>query len=170
MKPLGKWVRKDPSYLKLGASSGCRSTGSKKRGLDYHRSVYRRLRAVYPFRDLQDGSDGSNLQADLLIEPWYKRLGERPVFRQPDAVILFPEFRTGIVVEVKLNWADGRDIKLIDEYLHIVKSAEGLEVVWPLLITQCLRGWKGKPLFGLEEIERCQSWLQGEPTPVMLLV
>jgi hypothetical protein len=115
-------------------------------------------------------ADQQGVTAELLIEPWYKRLGERPVYRQPDAVILFPEFRTAIVIEVKLNWKDGRDIKLIDEYLHIVKSAEGLECVWPLLITQCLRGWQGKPIFSLEEIERCQSWLPGDPTPLMLMI
>lgn len=149
--------------MKIGSTSGCRSTGSKKRGLDYHRSVYRRLRTFAL----------ASLSADwtLLIEPWYKELGSsRPRFRQPDAVLLHSSTRTAIVIEVKLNWKDGRDVKLIDEYLAIVKAAEDCEAVWPLLITQCLRGWQGDPLLCLEEITRCQSWLPGDKTPLMLLV
>lgn len=149
--------------MKIGSSSGCHSTGSKKRGLDYHRSVYSRLRSY----------SLDHLSADwvLLIEPWYKELGvSRPKFRQPDAVLLHSPTHTAIVIEVKLNWKDGRDIKLIDEYLPIVKAAEGLEVAWPLLITQCLRGWQGQPLLSLYEIDRCQSWQPGDKTPLMLLI
>jgi hypothetical protein len=130
--------------------------------------VYRTLRTHFNLCNQQ--AEVAGVQQQLLIEPWYKKLGERPTYRQPDAVILFPEFRTGIVVEVKLNWKDGRDIKLRDEYLPIVKSAEGLDVVWPLLITQCLRGWQGKPIFSLEEIHKCQAWQPGEVTPLMLMV
>lgn len=103
----------------------------------------------------------------VLIEPWYRKLGAN-TFRQPDAVLLYPEERVGIVVEVKLNWKDGRDVKLIDEYLPIVKQAEGLDACWPLLITQCLRGWNGDPILSFNDITRCQSWLPGEPTPLML--
>lgn len=104
----------------------------------------------------------------VLIEPWYRKLGENR-FRQPDAVLLYPEESIGIVVEVKLNWKDGRDIKLIDEYLPIVRSAEKLEVVYPLLITQCLRGWQGKPILRLEDFHHCQHWQPGDVTPLMLL-
>lgn len=169
MIPTGKWVRKHPDFLKVGCSNGSRSTGSKQRGIEYHNRVYRAMRsrfgALAPATAAQP-----QVARQLLIEPWYKRLGERAVFRQPDAVLLFPQFKTAIVVEVKLNWKDGRDVKLIDEYLGIVKSAEGLQTVWPLLITQCLRGWQGRPIFSWEEVERCQAWQQGDPTPLMLFV
>lgn len=125
--------------------------------------MYRRLRAY------SLGHLSSDWQ--LLIEPWYKELGvSKPRFRQPDAVLLHSPTRTGIVIEVKLNWKDGRDVKLIDEYLPIVKSAEGLEAAWPLLITQCLRGWQGDPILSLEEIFHCQSWLPADKTPLMLLI
>jgi len=108
---------------------------------------------------------------ELLVEPWYKRIHPTPQrFRQPDAVLIYPDERIAIVIEVKLNWRDGRDVKLIDEYLPIVQQAEGLDLVWPLLITQCLRGWQGDPIKSLEEITRCQSWQPGQITPLMLLL
>lgn len=162
MKPTGQWVRKAPNYMKLGSHSGNQSTGSKKRGLEYHRRVYHRLRAFH----------NSHLHSagwTLLIEPWYKNLKTQR-YRQPDAVLIHEPSSTAIVIEVKLNWRDGRDVKLIDTYLPIVKAAEGLDVTWPLLITQCLRGWQGEPLKSLEEIHRCQTWFKGETTPLMLLV
>lgn len=145
--------------MKIGASQGCKSTGSKHRGILYHRRVYDHLRRLVTL-GLPDWQ--------LLVEPWYRKLGENR-FRQPDAVLLYPEESIGIVVEVKLNWKDGRDIKLIDEYLPIVKSAEGLEVVYPLLITQCLRGWKGQPILQLARFTDCQSWQPGDVTPLMML-
>lgn len=165
MKPLAKWVRKSPNFLNIGASKGAKSTGSKKRGIDYHNRCYSHLRRH--FGALAPPERRSDWQ--LLVEPWYY-CPSTGRFRQPDAVLLYPAERVGIVIEVKLNWKDGRDRKLIDEYLPIVKAAEGLEVVWPLLITQCLRGWQGDPIFSLEEIHRCQTWLQGDTTPLMLLV
>jgi hypothetical protein len=149
--------------MKIGSSSGCRSSGSKKRGLEYHRRVYTRLRDFH--------NRGGLVGWTLLIEPWYKRLQPQPQrYRQPDAVLIHEPSSTGIVIEVKLNWKDGRDVKLIDEYLGIVRSAEGLDLVSPLLITQCLRGWQGDPLKRLEELHRCQAWQQGEITPLMLLL
>jgi hypothetical protein len=128
--------------MRIGASHNSKAKGSKKRGLDYHRRVYGYLRD-------HCRRPGSGLAA------W---------------TLLVPEENIGIVVEVKLNWKDGRDTKLLDEYLPIVKQAEGLEVVWPLLITQCLRGYPHPPILGLEKIEACQSWLVGDPTPLMLLI
>lgn len=162
MRPFGTWIRKPPNFLKIGSHSGCRSTGSKKRGLDYHRRVYRDLRDDHSCRL---GSQGWT----LLIEPWYWNRETRR-YRQPDAVLVHQPTRTGIVIEVKLNWKDGRDIKLVNTYLPIVKQAEDLDVVWPLLITQCLRGWQGTPITRLEEIHRCQTWQKGEVTPLMLLL
>jgi len=162
MKPLARWVRKDPNFLKLGSSKGCKSTGSKQRGIQYHRRCYRTLRSH--FSGLADRATDWR----LLIEPWYY-CPSTGRFRQPDAVLIYEPENTGIVIEVKLNWADGRDAKLIDEYLPIVRSAEGLEVVWPLLITRCLRGYQGEALKGLEEISKAQSYFPGDLTPVMLL-
>jgi hypothetical protein len=130
--------------------------------LDYHRHTYGLLSAYF--------RGSAFVEWTLLIEPWYKRLGCKPRYRQPDAVLIHQPTRTGIVIEVKLNWKDGRDIKLIDEYLGIVKAAEGLEVVSPLLITQCLRGWQGEPLKSLKEFSRCQEWQPGQITPLMLLL
>jgi hypothetical protein len=150
--------------MKIGSSSGCQATGSKKRGLDYHRRVYSRLRAFHTDSLATAGWT-------LLIEPWYKRLEPQPQrYRQPDAVLLHESSSTAIVVEVKLNWKDGRDRKLIDEYLGIVRSAEGLDLTSPLIITQCLRGWQGTPLKSLQDFRRCQAWQQGEITPLMLLL
>lgn len=165
MKPINQWVRKNPNFLRIGSSKGCQSTGSKQRGILYHRRVYRSLRTHFNCLS-QQAEDLETWQ--LLIEPWYycPKTGR---FRQPDAVILYPPERVGIVVEVKLNWKDGRDVKLIDEYLPIVKSAEGLDYTWPLLITQCLRGWQGDPIKSLEEINQAQSWQAGDQTPLMLL-
>lgn len=89
--------------------------------------------------------------------------------RSPDSVILLPETNVGIVIEVKLNWKDGRDVKLIDEYLPIVANAHDLDCCWPLLITQCLRGYKHPPLLGLRRWEDCMTWTPGAPTPLMLV-
>lgn len=160
MKPLGRWVRKDKDYLRIGSSFGCKSTGSKRRGIEYHRKVYRQL-SQHVRNEMQGWT--------CLIEPWYKNV-ETGRFRQPDAVLLYPEERVGIVVEAKLNWKDGRDVKLIDTYLPIVKQAEDLDIVWPLLVTRCLRGYPHPPILQLAHIHRCQSWLVGDPTPLMLLL
>lgn len=160
MKPTGNWVRR--TDVRIGADAGCKSTGSKHRGILYHRRVYSALRSARA----DHFSDWT-----LLVEPWYKNLAYEKgrLYRSPDAVLLYPPERTAIVIEVKLNWKDGRDIKLIDEYLPIVKQAEGLEVVWPLLITRCLRGWQGNPLLGFDQIPLCQAWQPGDQTPLMLV-
>lgn len=145
--------------MRIGASQGAKSTGSKQRGILYHRRVYNDLRRVVGLGMADWG---------VLVEPWYQEIRSRKC-RQPDAVLLYPDESVGVVVEVKLNWKDGRDIKLIDEYLPIVKSAEKLEVVYPLLITQCLRGWQGQPILDLRRFTDCQSWQPGDVTPLMLL-
>lgn len=80
-----------------------------------------------------------------------------------------PEANVGIVCEVKLNWKDGRDIKLIDEYLPIVANAHGLDMVWPLLITHNLRGYQHPPILGLRKWEDAMLWFPGNPTPLMLV-
>jgi len=154
--PLQQW--KLQPAMRMGASVKVTAAkGSKRRGQEYHRRIYTRLDAL-----LKD-----ELGVKLLIEPWYKNL-KKPNMRSPDGVILLPEAAAAVVIEVKLNWKDGRDRKLIDEYLPIVKMAHGLEIVWPLLITQCLRGYQHPPLLGLKRWEDAMGWEPGQPTPLML--
>ena len=143
--------------MKIGASHGAKAKGSKKRGIDYHHRCYRHLRTH---------CNSSLLDWTLLVEPWYWDKISR-CYRQPDAVLIHEATATGIVIEVKLNWKDGRDVKLIDEYLPIVKQAEQLEAVWPLLITQCLRGYQG-PIINWPLFHEAQAWQPGEATPLML--
>jgi hypothetical protein len=161
MRVDGRW-KHEPSY-RLGASTGAKSTGVKQRGNNYHRKVYKTL-ALFAEINLPGWK--------WLDEPWFRKLdnGGVRMWRSPDGLLLHPESNTAVVVEVKLNWKDGRDRKLLDEYLPIVTNAFQLDTAWPLLITQCLRGYEHPPLLGLRQWEKCQSWLPGEPTPVMLLL
>lgn len=157
MKPLARWKLEE--NMRMGAStSALKAKGSKQRGIAYHRQIYGKLQAL-----LKD-----ELGVKLLVEPWYRCLSQ-PSMRSPDSVILLPEAEAAVVVEVKLNWKDGRDVKLIDEYLPIVRAAHQLEVVWPLLITKCLRGYQHPPLLGLKRWEDAMAWQPGEPTPLMLV-
>jgi hypothetical protein len=150
---------KHEATMRLGASVKVTAKkGSKRLGQEYHRRIYRELKKL-----LQQEQG-----VRWLEEPWFRNL-KVPMMRSPDGVILLPEANVGIVVEVKLNWKDGRDIKLIDEYLPIVKNAFQLEATWPLLITRCLRGCKTPPLLGLKRWEEAMAWLPNDPTPVMLV-
>ena len=158
MKALHKW-RHLPND-RFGSSAGCKATGAKGRGLEYHRRVYRELRKLYAFGGPEK----------LIVEPWYREESKAGTLRSPDSVIIDEELRVGLVVEVKLNWKDGRDVKLVDEYLPIVRSAHELELVWPVLITKCLRGYEHPPLLGLGQLDLARSWRVGEPTPVLLYV
>lgn len=154
-----QWLHK-PSFT-LGADGGSKSRNTAaQRGIAYHRRVYRGLAGV-----------AAAEQAKLLIEPWFVRVDNQPrrTMRSPDSVLLYPDEQLAIVVEVKLNWRDGRDEKLLTEYLPIVRSAFSLDTVWPLMITSCLRGYAGKPLLGLQQFTDCMAWAPGQPTPIMLL-
>lgn len=158
MKALNKW-RHLPND-RFGASTGCKGSGAKGRGLAYHRKVFRELRKMYPLVGDQR----------LLIEPWYREESKKGTLRSPDSVLIDEELRVGLVIEVKLNWKDGRDVKLIDEYLPIVRSAHELDIVWPVLITQCLRGYEHPPLKGMNQLDLARAWRVGDPTPVLLYV
>lgn len=161
MKSAHSW-RHIP-LMRLGASTNAKSTGVKERGNAYHRRVYRTL-AAYCAVSLPGWQ--------FMPEPWFRQRNNSGVRkeRSPDAVLLHLETLTALVVEVKLNWKDGRDTKLLAEYLPIVESAFGLEAVWPLLITQCLRGYPHPPLLGLGQLDKAFQWQPGQPTPVMLLI
>lgn len=155
MKLLHQW-RYKPDF-RLGASMDTKSQNkAAQRGIAYHRRVYKQL--------VDHRDDGQ-----LLIEPWFFRIdGQvKRTMRSPDAVLVFPD-STAIVIEVKMNWADGRDEKLLNEYLPIVRSAFDLDVVWPLLITSCLRGYQHPPLLGLGRLHDCMAWEPGQPTPLLL--
>lgn len=160
MRAAAEW-RHQP-LRRLGASTGAKSEGVKERGNAYHRRVYKLLSAHQRI-NMPDWQ--------FLPEPWFKQLNTGGVRkeRSPDAVLLNLDTSTALVIEVKLNWKDGRDIKLLAEYLPIVQSAFKLEAVWPLLITSCLRGYEHPPLLGLGHIERAFSWQVGDPTPLMLV-
>lgn len=145
--------------VRFGANAGASSKNTSiKRGLAYHRRVYASLRTYQKL---------SAPDMILVIEPWM-RCVETGTLRQPDALLADPVTRTAIVIEAKLNWADGRDQKLIGEYLQITQEALGLECTWPLVITSNLRGLKQEPLLGLSMLERAREWSPGMPTPVML--
>lgn len=147
-------------YLKIGATFGAQSDGSKQRGIAYEQQVIKKLapwlREHWP-------------EWKLLIGPWYQNQTTKR-WRQPDAVMLHEELRLAIVLEVKLNWKDGLDEKLVDTYLPIVKRAHELDCVWPLLVTRCTRGYPHPVLLQFEHLDRCQSWRPGDPTPMMLVI
>jgi hypothetical protein len=143
----------------FGASTG--NSGSNKaaqKGLQYHRRTYKALEAAYP--------DTSQ----LLIEPWFQEItgALRERMCSPDAVLLMPELEAALVIEVKLNWNDGKDNKLLDLYLPVVQSAFKLQTVWPVLITANLRQASQKPLLGLPALEDALSWVPGSPAPILL--
>lgn len=157
MKTLQPWKHEPTMRLGAGIKATAKS-GAKLRGQQYHRRIYKALHAHF----LGDES------VQLFVEPWFRNL-KVAMFRQPDAVLVLPELSAAVVIEVKLNWKDGRDVKLIDEYLAIVKSAFSLDVTWPLLITQCLRGYPHPPLLGIKTWEDAMAWQPGDPTPLMLV-
>jgi len=135
------------------------------RGLAYHNRVYKALKALV----------AANPEAgfELYIEPWFRELRPRPgasrcAMCQPDAVLVDKFTGGGLVVEVKLNWKDGRDEKLINLYLGASKSALGLEETWPVLITRNIRGYNGQALLGLRRLEEAFKWRPGMITPVLL--
>lgn len=158
MKSLHRWRHEERA--RLGASTGAKSTGVKERGNIYHRRVYSLL-TEYRAAHLPGWK--------LHIEPWFRNMNVYAL-RSPDAVLIDPTNNIGIVIEAKLNWKDGRDGKLIREYLPIVENAFQLDMVWPLLITQNLRGYKHPPLLGLQQLENAMRWQPGDPTPLMLLI
>lgn len=155
VKTLDQW--RLSTRLGIGCADG--AVGSNKaadRGIVYHRKVFKLLE--------QNPVAGM----ELLIEPWFKAIGQNR-FRQPDAVFLDREAKTALVVEVKMNWKDGRADKLLDEYLPIVRCAFELDIVWPVLITQNLRGYSHPPLLGLQDLVEAFAWQPGMPVPLLLL-
>lgn len=145
-------------------STGSRSNYASKnksivRGLAYHRRVYRSLEAWQQL----------HARDQLLhVEPWLRNAASGQCL-QPDAVLVDPATATGLVIEVKLNWKDGRDEKLLQDYLPSAQQAFELEMVWPALITSNVAGLGWQPRLGLAALLGCADWRPGEPTPVLLL-
>lgn len=151
---LNRWITRDD--MKLGCADGAKgSNAAADRGIRYHRRVFRALQPS-PIPGM-----------DPVIEPWLREVGTGR-HCQPDALLVDLAEGVGIVVEVKLNWKDGRDEKLHNLYLPAVKSAYNLTHVWPLLITSNLRGYSHPPLLGLDAIVDAMSWSSGQPTPLLL--
>lgn len=141
------------------SNTSCKNL-SIKRGLRYHRRVYKLLESHL--------SAETEFQQQLHVEPWLRHSVTKQLL-QPDAVIVDDATSTGLVVEVKLNWKDGRDEKLLKQYLPAVQSAFDLAAVWPVLITSNVTGLKYKPLLGLTALLDCDAWEPGADTPVLLL-
>lgn len=143
--------------MTIGASFGAKgSNKAADRGLAYHRRVFRELGSRTPSG------------FELVVEPWLQEHNTGR-FCQPDSLLIDREAGLGIVVEVKLNWKDGRADKLLNLYLPATRAAFGLELVWPLLITQNLRGYAHPPLLGLGACVDAMAWSPEQPCPVLLL-
>jgi hypothetical protein len=158
-----KWIHQPD--VNFGASAKA-SSGSAQlsRGIAYHRKVYKTLK-------LQ--REVSMLGGELLIEPWFRSVPNAAVNyerRSPDAVWLFKDEGFAIVIEVKMNWADGRDIKLLDEYLPIVRSAFELEKTYPLMIVGNVRGYAGSPYLSMPAITELQKYSSADITPILLML
>jgi hypothetical protein len=146
--------------LDVGSRSNTASKNlSIVRGLAYHRKVYRLL---------ENWQKISAPEQELYVEPWLRHQGTRKCC-QPDFVVIDPSTQTGIVGEVKLNWKDGKDEKLINLYLDAAQLAFDLRAVWPALITSNIRGLAHTPRLGLGSLLSCDDWSRGDPTPVILV-
>lgn len=162
MLAVDKWYLMEKAAL--GASIKATTAGDNdaiRRGNKYHSHVYKVLRMEWLFNDHHPW--------ELLVEPWF-RTGKWKL-RSPDTVLLNREDSSAVVVEVKMNWKDGRDTKLLNEYLPIVKSAFGLDRVYPAMIVGNLRGLKHPPILSLSQlIPAALEWKPGAGTPTLLHV
>ncbi len=152
--------------LDVGSRSNTASKNkSIVRGLAYHRRVYRLL---------ENWRKISAPTQELFVEPWLRLTEPNPETGkrnccQPDFVLVDPLTETAIVGEVKLNWKDGRDEKLINLYLDAVRVAFGVGATWPALVTSNIRGLPYAPRLGLGSLLNCDDWTPGSPTPVILV-
>lgn len=163
MLAMEEWIHCPAANF--GTSSGNKSTksGALAAGIAYHKKFYSKLRKWWDEQDVVDLEDW-----ELHIEPWFRTHKWKQ--RSPDAVIVNKKTSTAIVIEAKLNWKEGRDVKLLDEYLVIVKSAFKLDNAYPLIVTGNIRGLKHPPLLGLHHILAPLQWTIDKPTPTMLVV
>lgn len=141
------------------ASGGGAKTGIMGAGNAYHRKVFRAL-------ELETRLNHAGRR--LLVEPWLRAKTSQRLC-QPDSVLIDPAAGWAVVIEVKKNWKDGRDHKLLDLYLPAVRSAFGVDIAFPLMICGCVRGLAYPALLSLRELAVAPlQWQPGDPTPVIL--
>jgi hypothetical protein len=155
MKLTEPWYHKPD--INFGASAGAKgSSGARHAGILYHRKFYNVLK-------LHTSVNLAGMR--LLVEPWFQaKSGTR---RSPDAVLIDDVCNRALVIEVKLNWKNEREEKLMNEYLPIVEAALGVKTV-PLLVAGSIINYKGKPLLGLSQLNRAWAWMPDQPPSIML--
>jgi hypothetical protein len=150
---------------RLGAGTKATTAGDNeaiRRGNKYHAHVYKVLRLEWVLNHVCMDSPWQ-----LIIEPWFRTAKWK--LRSPDTVLLNRDAGTAIVVEVKMNWANGRDVKLLTEYLPLVKSAFGLERTFPAMIVGNVRGLKHRPILSVADIiPSALEWRPGRDVPTLL--
>jgi len=159
----------EPWYLMekaaLGASIKATTAGDNeaiKRGNKYHAHVYKVLRLEWLLNHIPQQSPW-----EFIVEPWFRSYHWK--LRSPDTVLLNRAERIAVIVEVKMNLKDGRDAKLLTEYLPIVRSAFNLDRTFPAIITGNVRGLKHRPLLSLGDvIPAALAWKPGQGTPTLL--
>ena len=161
MKLAEEWFKTE--QVKFGASANAKSlNAAAEKGNAYHRKVYKLLAMQMKI--------SSQLQGwELIVEPWFRGRDSRRLC-SPDTVLLNREAGIALVVEVKLNWADGKDDKLLEKYLPVVECAFKVKA-YPCMVVQNLRGYKGpEPLKGLMSIWEALKWNAAKPTPVAMVL
>lgn len=155
MKTLEEWMLTE---TRMGASTNKGATNSAiLAGIRYHKRIYKTM-AVHVALSMPNWT--------LMVEPWFKaKVSQR--LRSPDMVLRNDAKGLAIIIEVKKNWKDGRDVKLLEEYLPIVRSALGLRT-YPLMLVGNVRGLAHEPLTSMAEITEALAWTLGQPTPTLL--
>ena len=153
VKTTEKWFHSEKARFGASTNSGA-TNNAIAAGIRYHKRFYKTL-GVYASLSLPDWK--------LYIEPWFRTAAYK--MRSPDAVLR--NGQAAIVIEVKKNWRDGRDVKLLEEYLPIVKSAFDVET-YPLMVVGNVRGLAHDPLLSMGDIESALAWQLGQPTPTLL--
>jgi len=156
MKATERWFLTD---TKMGASTNVsKATNSAiEAGIRYHRKMYKTL-GLHCKMALPDWL--------LMIEPWFK--SESQKLRSPDAVLVHKARSIGVVIEVKKNWGDGKDTKLLQEYLPLCASALGVKT-FPLMLVGNVRGLPHEAFTSMAKlIDEPLAWTPGKPTPTLL--
>ena len=154
MKAIEPWFLTSD---RMGASTNKGATNAAiAAGIRYHKRMYKtfKLQCAINFPEWK-----------LMIEPWFRTAAYK--LRSPDSVLVDEAGKRAIVIEVKKNWQDGRDVKLLDEYLPIVQSALGVKT-YPLMVVGNVRGLKHAPLLSFKDILLPLDWKPGMPTPTLL--
>jgi hypothetical protein len=157
MLPVEEWRLTD---TRMGASTNSTTTNKAMlAGIRYHKRIYKILR-------LNAGLQWPGWQ--LMVEPWFKAVKSQRLC-SPDTVLLNRERGEALVIEVKKNWRDGRDEKLLGLYLSVVRSAFGVDTR-PLMVVGNVRGLAHKPLLSFADVmEAGWGWQWGRPTPTLLV-